>query len=97
MTDQAFNTVIKGQLKAARERRGKQPDGLADLLKQHAKAQRALMGALADGSAKTVPELAQETGLDSQELLWHVTALRKYNKLADGPKRGEYISYQKKD
>ncbi len=96
MTEKNFER-IKEQLKTVREKRGPAPQALLNEAKDQTQAQRAILSALGQGPL-TVPELAQATGLGTRKLLWYVSALRKYGKVGDGPKRGAYPSYiQQKD
>jgi hypothetical protein len=91
MTDKNFN-VIREQIKAFREKHGPVSSILLEESKEQIKIQRIILAAL-DNGPKTVPELFQATGLDARKVLWYVTALRKYGKIGDGPKRGDYPSY----
>ena len=91
MTEKNFNQ-IREQLKTLRERRGPLPPSLLEESKEQVRTQKALLAALEKGPL-TVPELAQTTGLGAKKVLWYVTAMRKYGKVADGPKRGAYLSY----
>ena len=48
---------------------------------------------LAAGPA-TVPQMAEQTGLDPARVLWLVTALRKYGLAVEGDKQGDYYTYR---
>lgn len=91
MTEKNFGNV-REQLKVLREKRGPLPPSLLEESKEQIRTQKALLAALEKGPL-TVPELARITGLGTEKALWYVTALRKYGKVADGPKRGAYPSY----
>ncbi len=93
MTEKNFNAV-REQLKLAKERRGPAPAGLVEEVKEQARTQKAVLEAL-DKGPLTVPELAAAAGLSPRKALWWVTALRKYGRVAEGPKRGAYLSYAK--
>jgi hypothetical protein len=43
-----------------------------------------------------VPEIAAETGLPEQDVFWWITALRKYSRVQDEKKRGDFVPYRKK-
>lgn len=43
---------------------------------------------------KTVPELAQATNLPSDQVLWHITAMKKYDLVIEVGMSGEYYQYQ---
>ena len=46
------------------------------------------------GGPKTVPELAEESGLPSGQVLWHITAMKKYDLVVETGMDGEYYQYQ---
>ena len=95
MTEKAMSERYKKELQIARERHGKPSDELNAERKERMRLRKAVLDTLAKGS-KTVPELAAEIGADARLVLWQVAALRKYNEVTDGPKRGEYIAYVRK-
>ena len=43
---------------------------------------------------RTVPEIAQATGLSPDEVLRYVATLKKYGEILEGPKDGDYFRYQ---
>ncbi len=49
--------------------------------------------ALRKGST-TVPELARQTGLPADQVLWHVTAMRKYGAAREAAPEGDYPKYE---
>ncbi|HEY3284153.1 MAG TPA: transcriptional regulator [Armatimonadota bacterium] len=83
------------QLKQLRQQRGPVPPEKLEEGKAQNRAQRAILKAIAV-EARTVPEIAEETGLPSQEVFWWITALRKYNRVQDEGKRGDYVAYRTK-
>ncbi len=44
---------------------------------------------------KTVPEVAAEINLPSHEVLWHLTAMKKYGIVAESGMCGDYPLYRK--
>lgn len=44
--------------------------------------------------AGTVPELAVQTGLPAEQVLWHVTAMRKYGTVQEAGPEGDYVKYE---
>jgi hypothetical protein len=40
-----------------------------------------------------VPEIAEEVGLETHIVLWHLTALRKYDRVSEDGMSGEYFLY----
>ncbi|WP_448383244.1 winged helix-turn-helix domain-containing protein [Desulfosoma sp.] len=53
----------------------------------------ALTGALRAG-AKTVPEMAEATGLPAHEVLWWTASLKKYGLVMEAEKQGAYFAYR---
>ena len=45
-------------------------------------------------SACTVPELARQTGLPADQVLWHVTAMKKYGTAQEAGPDGDYVKYE---
>jgi predicted transcriptional regulator len=43
---------------------------------------------------KAVPELAELTGLPADQVLWHITAMKKYGLVIENGMCGEYYLYQ---
>jgi predicted Rossmann fold nucleotide-binding protein DprA/Smf involved in DNA uptake len=83
------------QLKQLRQERAEDNKRKAERQKEQNRLQKAVLDALADAE-RTVPEIAEVTGLDTQTTLWWVTALRKYNKVETAGKRGDYPTYRRK-
>ena len=46
------------------------------------------------GELKSVPELAQLTGLPADQVFWQVTAMKKYGLVVENGMCGEYYLYQ---
>jgi len=65
---------------------------VAARVKKQKQAVKALKQSLQAGG-KTVPELAEETGLPPSEVLWYLAALKKYGEIAEGAKAGSYFRY----
>jgi len=63
------------------------------LLKEHKKIQQQI-NQMIRTEAHTVPEIALQCGLPSQDVLWHVTALKKYGQVVETGMSGEYYLYQ---
>ena len=43
---------------------------------------------------KTIPEVAESTGLPAHVVLWHITAMKKYDLAREVSPCGEYFSYE---
>jgi len=63
------------------------------LLKEHRKAQQVICKTIREQS-RTVPEVAQLTEMPAHEVLWHITALKKYGLVVEDGLCGEYYLYQ---
>jgi predicted Rossmann fold nucleotide-binding protein DprA/Smf involved in DNA uptake len=85
----------KEKLKRAKEKRGPIPPALLEHMRETNKVQKAILDALGE-EAKTVPDLSAATGLPEDVVFWQVNAMRKYNKIHDVKKSGEYFLYAKK-
>lgn len=62
--------------------------------KEHKALRRQICQATRD-NPRTVPEIAEETGIPSDEVLWHITAMKKYGDIAEVGTCGEYYLYQR--
>jgi predicted transcriptional regulator len=75
-----------------RERRGPVPGELRQRMREHNRMQKAIADALADG-AKTPPEIAEGIDARTDEVFWHLMAMRKYGSVAEGEQDGDYVRY----
>lgn len=82
----------RSKMLALKERRGPVSERLLESVRQNNAARTAIKRALADGP-RTVPELAEATGLPSRTVLWNVTAMRKYGGLLEDSLDGSYPRY----
>jgi hypothetical protein len=60
------------------------------------KEQKAVRGQICQqlrGGPKIVPEIAAATGIPAHEVLWHVTAMKKYDLIVEVGQCGEYYQY----
>lgn len=62
------------------------------MLKEHKRIHREICKAIRDTS-KTVPEIAATLTMPTNEVLWHLTALKKYDIVAEDGMCGEYVLY----
>jgi predicted Rossmann fold nucleotide-binding protein DprA/Smf involved in DNA uptake len=46
------------------------------------------------GGPKTIPEIAEAAQLPSDQVLWHVMAMKKYDLIREVGMEGEYYQYQ---
>jgi len=63
------------------------------LLKEQKAIRDLICHAMREGP-KTVPEVAEATDLPADRVLWHITAMRKYDLVAEAGMCGEYYTYQ---
>ena len=64
------------------------------LLKEQKQVYKAICQSLRENS-KTVPEIAEEVGLPTHEVLWHLTAYKKYDMVAEDGMCGDYVRYRR--
>jgi len=96
MSEKKENTDYKDQLKTLRDRNPVTVEQAGKLRLKQQKLHKALLAEIENGP-KTVPELAVALECESREVLWHLMALKKYNKVVDDKKQGEYVGYCKKN
>jgi predicted Rossmann fold nucleotide-binding protein DprA/Smf involved in DNA uptake len=87
------NHKQKKPIQILRDRRGGVPKELAERNREQTKLRKQLSEALKDDGVKTVPELAQATGIPSHEVFWHLMSLKKYGKIVEGEQRDGYYEY----
>jgi predicted Rossmann fold nucleotide-binding protein DprA/Smf involved in DNA uptake len=80
-------------LKRLREEHAETVEQTQVLLKQQQAFRKKLRTAMRSGP-KTVPQIADETGLPSEEVLWHLMAMKKYDIVREVGRDGEYYQYQ---
>lgn len=44
--------------------------------------------------ARTVPEIAEQIGMPTHEVLWYLTAFKKYNLVVEDGMDGDYVLYR---
>jgi len=90
-------TVDKQELKVLLKRlRVERKDQLAAAQQQHkllSGLRRKLKKALADGP-QTVPTLAEAVEASTDEVLWHLAAMRAYGLIAEDEQDGDYFKYR---
>lgn len=82
----------KSPIQILRERQGTNLRDRLERNRQQAANRLRIAVALKDGP-KTVPEIAQITGLPPSEVLWHLMAMKKYGKLVEADQRDDYMEY----
>jgi predicted transcriptional regulator len=80
------------KLKALRDQHQDTMERTRELLKTQKAVRRQICQQLRSGP-KIVPEIAAATGLPSHDVLWHITAMRKYDLVVEVGRCGEYYQY----
>lgn len=80
-------------LKRLREEHADTVSQTQEKLKTQQAIRKQIRQALAKGPM-TVPEVAQATDLPTDTVLWHVTAMKKYDLIDEVGMSGEYYQYQ---
>lgn len=65
-----------------------------ELLKTQKQVQKLLCQSIRE-TAKTVPEIAAEVDMPTNDVLWYLTAFKKYDLVVEEGMCGEYILYRK--
>ena len=86
----------KSAIAVLRERQGGMSDEMKAYYKRFNEVRKQLKTALSHGYA-TIPELATTTKLPSDEVLWHVMAMKEYGQVVEGEQRGDYLTYALKN
>ena len=82
----------KEAMKKLRESRKHIIKATSARVKEDRKAIRAIKEHLRD-EARTIPEIAEATGLASSLVLWVIATLKKYGEIVEGDKDGGYFRY----
>lgn len=85
----------KTQAQILKELREKRTETVAKT-QAHLKEQQAIRKQLKqvmENSAMTVPEIASGSGLPANVVLWHITAMKKYDLVREVGKDGDYYQY----
>ena len=85
-------TEIKEEMKKLRRSRKDIIKATSARVKENRKAVKAIKEQL-KSEARTVPEIAEATGLASAEVLWFIATLKKYGEIVEGDKDGAYFRY----
>ena len=81
-------------LKRLREQHAESVTRTQALYKEQHAIQQKICGFIRD-TPKTVPEVAAAIDLPSHEVLWHLTAMKKYGIVVESGMCGDYPLYQK--
>ena len=81
-------------LKQLREQHESTVNQTRELLKEQQAVRRQICQPMRD-KPKTIPEIAASTGLPAHDVLWHITAMKKYGLVVESGMCGEYYLYQR--
>ena len=81
-------------LKRLRETHRETVEQTQALLKAQKKIQQRICQTMRQ-QAMTVPEVAQATEIPPSEVLWHITAMKKYGRIVETGMCGDYYLYQR--
>jgi predicted Rossmann fold nucleotide-binding protein DprA/Smf involved in DNA uptake len=82
----------KEALKKLREERRVWVDNAKQSIKAQNQIIKQIKAQIAD-TAKTVPEIAQATGMPTSQVLLYIAGLKKYGLVAEAEKDGDYFKY----
>jgi hypothetical protein len=86
-------TIDKQTMKALRQKR----EVFIARARENIKANNAIIKKIREQIAtepKTVPQIAQALGMETDKVLLFISGLKKYGEVAEGPKDGDYFKYQ---
>jgi predicted transcriptional regulator len=92
VTDKEAARQRTALLKRLREEHAESLARTQELLKEQQAFRKQLRQAM-KGGAKTIPEIAAASGLPSEQVLWHVAAMKKYDLVRETGKQGNYYQY----
>jgi predicted Rossmann fold nucleotide-binding protein DprA/Smf involved in DNA uptake len=75
-----------------RKQRREKVDHAQELLKDQQGVRKTISRAL-QGEPKTIPQIAQNTGIPAHEVLWHIAAMKKYGQVAENGLDEDYEYY----
>ena len=95
MSDQIIKAPSRGEiLKRLREAHGATVERAQALLREQKQMQNAICQFIRE-TPKTVPEIALAIGKPAHEVLWFVSALKKYGIVVEAGMCGDYPLYQR--
>ncbi|MGE0085258.1 MAG: hypothetical protein AB7S75_12660 [Desulfococcaceae bacterium] len=79
-------------MKALRRARKEKTDQVSARVREQKKSLKSIRAQL-ENAALTVPELAAATGMAADEVLWYISAMKKYGQIAEKEKDEGYFRY----
>jgi predicted transcriptional regulator len=96
MSDREANKKRAQDLKDLRQQHKETVDSAQKLLKEQGMVERKILKLIQDES-KTVPVIASEMDLPTHQILWYLTALKKYDQVLEDGMDGEYVLYKRRE
>lgn len=93
MKDDKKDYLASMDLKTLRQERKENIDYARGKVKEQNKIIKAISQVLAEGG-KTIPVLAEALTMDTDTVLIYVSTLKRYGIIGEGPKDGDYFTYQ---
>ncbi|MFH0783750.1 MAG: winged helix-turn-helix domain-containing protein [Pseudomonadota bacterium] len=93
MKDDKKEYLASMDLKTLRQERKESIDRCRDKVKEQNKIIKAIRQALTE-EGRTIPKLAEFLAMDTDTVLVYVSTLKKYGIIGEGPKDGDYFTYQ---
>lgn len=82
------------KLKKLREDHAETVEQVQAILKEQKQIQKVICQSIRE-TAKTVPEIAAEINMPTHQVLWYLTAFKKYDQIVEEGMCGEYILYRR--
>lgn len=82
------------KLKKLREDHAETLEQVQVILKEQKQIQKVICQSIRE-TAKTVPEIAAEINMPTHQVLWYLTAFKKYDQIVEEGMCGEYILYRR--
>jgi predicted Rossmann fold nucleotide-binding protein DprA/Smf involved in DNA uptake len=94
MSDKNVAKQRSETLKHLRAEHAESVERMQARLKEHRKIHKAICQSIR-AEAKTVPEIAQELEMPTHEVLWYLTAYKKYDMVMEDGMCGAYVLYKR--
>ncbi|MBN2418687.1 MAG: winged helix-turn-helix domain-containing protein [Deltaproteobacteria bacterium] len=91
-SEKSSNDDGKEKIKALRQERSEIIERNKEILKKQNNETGLIKKGLKEGS-KTIPELAKETGLKSELILYYVSTMKKFGEITEAGHAGGYFRY----
>jgi predicted transcriptional regulator len=93
MSDKEAARQRTEMLKRLRAEHAETVEHTQTLLKEQKQVQKLICQAIRE-KAKTVPEIAEQVGMPTHQVLWYLTAYKKYDLVIEDGMCGEYVLYR---